>query len=170
MSDLLMELQEEQKEVINGLPYLSLQLSPAQSIAVQLRFVRETLVLASEKITQMPNVHPCLMGLIEQRSNVFWVMDLAQMLGFEPLDSTSIETHIAILQTGGAFLGLGVFRIGRVLRLSDTDILLPEEIPQTKTSFMTSPFLRGWIPQSGLTDQDLYVLDTDKILADSLQF
>ena len=82
MVDLMIELQEEQSQAIAGLPYLSLQLSPEVKVAVQLKFVRETLVLTTNRFTQMPNVHPCLMGLVEHRSNVFWVLDLPQLLGF----------------------------------------------------------------------------------------
>jgi len=169
ISNLLVELHEERQETIDGLPHLSLQLSPEESVAVQLRFVRETVVLASERFTQMPNVHPCLMGLIEHRSNVFWVLDLAQLLGLSPLDSTAIETHIAILQIGGAFLGLGVYRIGRVVRFSETEILSLEKIPRTKAPIAITPFLRGWLPQSEGSDRDLYVLDADKIALNDLK-
>ena len=57
MVDLMIELQEEQSQAIAGLPYLSLQLSPEVKVAVQLKFVRETLVLTTNRFTQMPNVH-----------------------------------------------------------------------------------------------------------------
>ena len=61
MSSLTIELKEQQSQAIAGLPYLSLRLNPNVTVAVPLKNVRETLVLASDRFTQMPNVHPCLM-------------------------------------------------------------------------------------------------------------
>jgi len=165
MIDLMIELQEENIQTIAGLPYLSLQLDRNVTVAVQLKFVRETLVLATDRFTQMPNVHPCLMGLVEHRSNVFWVLDLPQLLGFTPLDSTAIETHIAVLQIGNEFLGLGIYRIGRVVRFAETDIVSPQDLPQTKTPAETVPFLRGWLIQSEGVNQNLYVLDAEAIVS-----
>jgi positive phototaxis protein PixI len=111
----------------------------------------------------MPNVHPCLMGLVEHRSNVFWVLDLPQLLGFTPIDSTAIESHIAILQIGGTFMGLGVYRVGRVVRFTEPEIVLPRESPNVKTPVELGPFLRGWVIQSEVVNDNLYVLDTEAI-------
>jgi positive phototaxis protein PixI len=163
MINWMIELNEEQAQVSAGLPYLSLQLDLHTTVAVQLKFVRETLVLAVDRFMQMPNVHPCLMGLVEHRSNVFWVLDLPQLLGFTPLDYTSIETHIAILKIGGAFLGLGVHRIGRVIRFTETEIISPQDLPQKKIPIETVPFLRGWLAQSEGVNTDLYILDAEAI-------
>jgi positive phototaxis protein PixI len=161
--DLMIELQEEQTQAIAGLPYLSLRLNPNVTVATQLKFVRETLVLTNDRFTQMPNVHPCLMGLVEHRSNVFWVLDLPQLLGFTPLDSNAIEIHIAILQIGGAFLGLGVYRIGRVVRFAETEIISPQDSPQTEIPVELVPFLRGWLAQAEDVNKNLYVLDAEAI-------
>ncbi|PZV12274.1 MAG: hypothetical protein DCF20_18010 [Pseudanabaena sp.] len=163
MSKLTIELLEEKSQAIAGLPHLSLQLERNVTAAVQLKLVRETLVLDADRFTQMPNVHPCLIGLVEHRSNVFWVLDLPQFLGFAPLESNAIDTHIAILQIGGAFLGLGVYRIGRVLRFNETEIVSPLEFPQTKIPIEAVPFLRGWLPNAEGVGKNLYVLDAEAI-------
>ncbi len=163
MRNFTIELREEQTQAIVGLPYLSLQLEHDVTAAVPLKNVRETFVLASDRFTQMPNVHPCLMGLVEHRSNVFWVLDLPQLLGFTGLDSTAIETHIAVLQIGGSFLGLGVYRIGRVIRFAETEIVSPQDSPKTKIPVEIVPFLRGWLTQSEGTHPNLYVLDAEAI-------
>ncbi|MCY7331921.1 MAG: CheW domain-containing protein [Pseudanabaena sp. CAN_BIN31] len=163
MSNLTIELREEQSQAIAGLPYLSLQLERDLTVAVPLKNVRETLVLASDRFTQMPNVHPCLMGLVEHRSNVFWVLDLPQLLGFTPLEANAIETHIAILQIGDAFLGLGIYRTGRVIRFAETEIRSPQDSPMTKIPVEIVPFLRGWLTQPEGTHPNLYVLDAEAI-------
>jgi twitching motility protein PilI len=162
MSSLTVELLEEQTQAIAGLPYLSLSLNRDVIVAVQLKFVRETLVLDSGRFTQMPNVHSALMGLIEHRSNIFWVLDLPQFLGFAPLDSTAIETPIAILKIRDAFLGLGVHQIGRVFRFNEADIVSPQEVSKPKIPIEIVPFLRGWVAQK---ESNLYVLDAEAIIS-----
>ncbi len=161
MESLTIELREEQSQAILGLPYLSLELGGDVTAAVQLRFVRETLVLDSDRFTQMPNVHPCLLGLVEHRSNVFWVLDLPQLLGFTALDSTAIETHIAVLQIGGSFLGLGLERIGRVLRFGEAEIVSSDSLINIPSEI--EPFLRGGVLQSEAIGNHLYVLDAEAI-------
>lgn len=161
MSSLTVELLEEQTQAIAGLPYLSLRLSRDVVVAVQLKFVRETLVLDAGRFTQIPNVHSALMGLIEHRSNIFWVLDLPQFLGFVPLDSTAIETPIAILKIRDAFLGLGVHQIGRVLRFNEAEIVSPQEAPKLRTPIEIVPFLRGLVAQD---ESNLYVLDAEAIV------
>ena len=163
MVNLTIELEKVQPQAIAGLPYLSLQLERDLTVAVPLKNVRETFVLASDRFTQMPNVHPCLMGLIEHRSNVFWVLDLPQLLGFNPLGANAIETHIAVLQIGGSFLGLGVDRIGRVIRFAETEIVSLRDAPKAKISAEIVPFLVGLVAQPEGINQNLYVLDAEAI-------
>jgi len=166
--NLTIELKEEQTQAIAGLTYLGLQLGQNLSVAIQLEVVRETLVLDSDRFTQMPNVHSCLMGLIEHRSNVFWVLDLPQLLGLTPLDFTAMEAHIAVLKIGESFLGLGVYRIGRVFRFSETEIVSPLDLPVTQIPSETIPFLRGWIAQPQGMNNNLYLLDAEAIASADL--
>ncbi|PZU98388.1 MAG: chemotaxis protein CheW [Pseudanabaena sp.] len=159
MNSLQVELYQESSQTVVGFPYLSLQLEPNVTVALKLSYVRETLTLAADHFTQMPNVHPCLMGLIEHRSSVFWVLDLPQLLGFAPIDSTVIETHIAVLQIANMFLGLGVYRIGRVKRIIDAEIRSPvgRELPSAIT-----PFLQGLVEEE-IDQEKVYVLDVEAI-------
>jgi len=164
MANLTIELQEQQQKAIAGLPYLSMQLDRDVTVTVPLKFIRETLVLASDRFTQMPNVHPCLMGLIEHRSNIFWVLDLPQLLGFSPIDSTAIDIHMAILQTTNMFLGLAVYRIGNVKRIMDTDIRSPviQDLPKA-----IMPFLQGSLENE---TEKIYVLNTEMLTKLNLNF
>jgi twitching motility protein PilI len=69
----------------------------------------------------------------------------------------------AFIEVLRAFLGLGVARIGRVLRFTEPEIVSPIQLPQIKLPSETMPFLRGWIAQpQGLTN-NLYLLDAEAI-------
>lgn len=162
MEKQLIELQEDQLKTSTGLSYLALRLNHNLNVALPLGAVRETLVLASERFTQMPNTHPCLMGLIEHRSNVFWVLDLPQLLGLPSLDSTAIETHIAILQMGKLLLGLGVYRIGQVVRFTETEILPLQGLSTINIPDEAKAFLYGVVRTEGRNSY-LYLLDTQAI-------
>jgi twitching motility protein PilI len=158
----VIELQEDQSLVVAGLPYLSLLLDSEITVAIELKSIRETLVLASERFTQMPNVHPCLIGLAEHRSHVFWVLDLPQLLGLTPIDFTAIETHVAILQIADMFLGLGVYRIGRVQRIAETDIATfsNQDLPAS-----AMPFIQGFVTdRTEGSEKKLYMLNTNAII------
>ncbi|WP_190315939.1 chemotaxis protein CheW [Pseudanabaena sp. UWO310] len=162
MSNLTIELREEKSQAIAGLPYLSLYVERNINVAVQLKFIRETLTLGGDRFTQMPNVHSCLIGLVEHRSNVFWVLDLPQLLGFESLDSTTVEKHIAVLQIADMFLGLAVYSVSRVLRFTETDIVSPLVLPNTKAALQTVPFLKGCVMAPD-GNNSIYVLDAEAI-------
>jgi len=102
------------------------------------------------------------MGLIEHRSNVFWVLDLPQLLGLPSLDSTAIETHIAILQMGKLLLGLGVYRIGQVVRFTETEILPLQGLSTINIPDEAKAFLYGVVRTEGRNSY-LYLLDTQAI-------
>jgi positive phototaxis protein PixI len=162
MADLTIELLETEVKEVVGLPYLCLQLESTVTVAVPLRFIQETLVMFADRFTQMPNVNPCLMGLVEHRSSIFWVFDLPQLLGFTSIDSTAVEYPLAILQTREGLLGMAVRSIGRIVRFADDLIRSPEgaDLP-----IAVVPFLRGWVAESDVVGADgaVYVLDTEAI-------
>jgi twitching motility protein PilI len=123
------ELNEGYISPVKNFPYLSLELDPQTLIFVELQYVRETLVLPVERVTQMPNVHPCLIGLVEHRSYIFWVVDLPQLFASEAIDTSKINLHVAVLEIGNIFLGLGVYRIGKVQNIEQERILAIERSP-----------------------------------------
>lgn len=152
------ELKSTQVLEPTGLAYLSLQLHRQLTIALPLTSVQETLVVAATRLTLMPNVQPYLMGLLEHRSQVFWVLDLLQLLGFDPIDAASLDYPLAILRYPQGLLGLAVDRIGRVIRLPEEAIASPltEPLPAAMV-----PYLRGVVRQT----PPLYVLDLDALVA-----
>jgi positive phototaxis protein PixI len=158
MSELAIELLETKVKEVVGLPYLCLELEPKITVAVQLRFIQETLVTLADRFTQMPNVSAHFMGLIEHRNSIFWVLDLPQLLGFAALDSSLVEYPMAVMQVQGALLGMAVQKIGRIVRFSEDDLRSPQE---SDLPSAVIPFLKGWVPQ---LEGELYVLDAEAIV------
>jgi len=157
MPNQLIELSQVRVSEVSGSPYLRLQLEPHVSVAIDLPLVQETFVAEANRVTLMPNVHPCLIGLIEHRSSIFWTLDLPQLLGFTPLDSATVDYNIAVLRVRGELLGVAIRRIGRVIRFTDEAIRSPldQNLPATLI-----PFLRGILPSP---EGKIYVLDAESI-------
>lgn len=157
MANSVVELSKVKVAEVSGAKYLTLQLEPDFLVAVQLSLVQETFVAIGDRLTLIPNVAPCLIGLIEHRSSIFWTLDLPQLMGLAPLDSATIDYNIVILKVRGKLLGLATRQIGQVLQFTDEAIRSPltENLP-----IKIIPFLRGILFEA---DRKIYILDAEAI-------
>lgn len=65
----------------------------------------------------MPNLPSCVLGLLNQRSRIFWLVDLPAMLNLEPLDPRSQNYMVAIIWFENTPLALAVPEVRGVIRL-----------------------------------------------------
>ncbi|HIK37037.1 MAG: chemotaxis protein CheW [Geminocystis sp.] len=142
------------------------------SVLVEITQIDESLLVEAEKITPIPQMPPHVMGLINSRQRVFFVVDLPQFLGFEPLPHNSRRYHILVAEkTAGGhnplFLGLAVNRIEGVTRILPEDSLSSEESEKAQQTTETTKhqllalYIHSWqkCPQGRLP-----VLNVDQIL------
>ena len=131
-------------KLIKGEQFLRIQLTSELTIALALSWVEESLLLPSHLITPIPNMPPSVMGLMSSKDQVFWAVNLAQLLELpiaiepsqhyevvviravstqsDPLsDSESLNTNT----DGNLYLGLIVPKIRSSIRLSKEDIISP---------------------------------------------
>ncbi len=138
--------------------------SETRLIALDTETVQEVLVIPSHRLTVMPNMASPVMGLLNHRSRVIWVVDLPQLLGLAPLNPRSPERHLAILQAGGISLGLAIAEVKGIIRFSPEDIASPLEhhLPAEMT-----PYLQGCVRQEAATptQRPLLILDAEAIAA-----
>jgi len=140
--------------------YLQVQLTTGISAAIpvnssgenQPHQLQEVLNLNLDRLTPMPNLPHWVMGLLNQRSRIFWVVDLAEFVGFAPLDKEEAPTACAIIQAQQRSLGFGVQKIGSILRLQS------EQIQSDFGNFSPhlQPHLRGCL---SLKNELLLILD-----------
>ena len=106
----------------------------------------------------MPN---CVLGLLNQSSRVFWVVDLAQMLDLKPLETDVQQYNIVIVRVGTIPLGLVVRDVKGVIRIIEDSIQSP--IGTVAPGLV--PYLRGCLlQQKGV----LLILDTPAIVNSSI--
>jgi len=149
------QLARSQQE--GGQAYLKLQLDPQTQAALPMDFAQEVLVVSAGRLTFMPNMPSCVIGLLNQRSRVFWTVDLPQMLDFQALPSDTQQYNIIIVRVGNLALALAVLTVKGVIRFGVEAI----ESPIGTVSVGLTPYLQGWIPQN---KEILLVLDPQAIL------
>lgn len=121
------------------------------------RQVQEAMTTAAARLTPMPNMPPALLGLLNRRSQVLWVADLALLLGLPVAYPNTQQYNLVLMQAGPVVLGLRVDQIDGILATPINNIQpLPAHVPPTLV-----PFLRGCVLQAS---EVLLVLDADALL------
>lgn len=142
-------------------PYLKLELSQQISAVLPMVNAREVLSIKRDRITIMPNMPDCIVGLLNQRSRIFWVIDLSQLLELSPVDRSCQEYNLVIIQTTRSSLGLIVSAIEGVTRFALEDI----QSPVGNVAFGLIPYLQGCVLQEIERETDiLLVLDAEAII------
>jgi len=174
LEKLLPELFSEQN--ISGDSYLRLQLNSQILALIDLNQVQESFVVPSREITTIPNVPEYVLGLMTSRSEVFFALDLAHLIGLSPEIINCRQYQVIVVQTSVAdelikdnaeqsdnpnFLGLVVNRILGVSRILDDDFeSLDGDIPD-----VLSHFVKGSIKQQ---DNKYLLLDIKSLIANKI--
>lgn len=146
------------KEQDLGNAYLKLQLDRQTVAALPMDYTQEVLVVSARRLTPIPNMPACVLGLLNQRSKIFWVVDLPQLLQLSVLDTYVQQYNIAIVRSREIPLGLAVQQVKGVMRFNADAIHSPVgTVPDNLI-----PYLQGCISQQ--TDSVL-VLDPVAIVS-----
>ena len=161
MNNSALTLKRRQAQTTIGETYLKVQLGLKTSAVLSTQHVQEALVLPAHQLTPMPNMPACMLGLINRRSRVLWVVDLAQILGLPHPETSSQQNSLVLLHVGSISLALLVKQIEGITGCA------PETI-QSPPGYVTSalvPYLRGCILQQ---QEILLVLDAEAIVQSPL--
>jgi positive phototaxis protein PixI len=143
-----------------GVPYLRVQLTAQQAALLPMDRTQEAISVSADRVTPVPNMPDCVLGLLNQRSHVFWAIDLAQLLGLTAQPSTAQQYNLAIIQSDGLPLGLVVPEVSGILRINTEDI----ESPIGAIAPELVPYLSGCYVQA---QETVWVLDPKAIVQSS---
>lgn len=119
--------------------------------------VLEAITLPAASMTPMPNMPPAMLGLINRRSQVLWVADLALLLGIPVAYPNSQQYSLVLLQMNQVLVGLRVQEINSILSLPPDQICpVPPHIAKGLVPFLRGCFLQG--------NEVLLVLSAEAIL------
>ncbi|MDG2991875.1 chemotaxis protein CheW [Candidatus Synechococcus calcipolaris G9] len=118
-------LDESGRSRRQGEAYLRLQLSDSLSAILPMQQTQEVLVVPSLRLTPMPNMPPPVIGLLNHRNRVVWVVDLPHLLDLPSLPMDMPQQTIAIVRVDQQPLALAVSQIRGVIRLMPDAIQSP---------------------------------------------
>ncbi|WP_404790355.1 chemotaxis protein CheW [Altericista sp. CCNU0014] len=152
----ILDAQTLQQKAV-GDPYLKVQLTLEQFAVLPMAQAQEAIAIPPSRVTPVPNMPACVLGLLNQKSRVIWVVNLAQLLGLESQSLNVQQYNLAIIRSGKTPLGLVVPEIRGVVRLVTEAMqpMLGEILPEL------TPYLRGGLIHERET---LWVLDVDAIV------
>jgi len=164
---------------VEGALFLKIQILPDIVVALSLSSIEEVTLVNVDDITLIPNMPEAAMGLINARGNVFWLIDLATMLGFRATPEYRQAYEMIMLRIapdssspmGGidsepkqsdGLIGLSVNHVQGSFRISSTDICpidesLPLNIPVSISHCVQFYILQGNTP--------LFILDTNALVS-----
>ncbi|HCF27880.1 MAG TPA: chemotaxis protein CheW [Cyanobacteria bacterium UBA11049] len=146
-----------QEEKSSSDSFLKFNLEQQTPCILAMAQVQEVLIVASRRITPMPNMPECVLGLVNRRNRVLWVIDLALMLSLQPLGTNAQQYNLIIIQAKQITLGLLVQEVKGVTHFAS-------ELIQAPTELVTSaliPYLSGCIVEE---QEVLLVLSAEAIV------
>lgn len=143
-----------------GDAYLKFRLDLHTPAVLLMKQVQEVIVLPANRLTPMPNMPACVMGLMNRRSRILWVIDLPQLLGLQYSYFYTQQYNLVILRTGTIALGALVQRVEGMVWLPKEQVLAPtNHVPSHLVAY-----LRGCVLQER---EITLVLDAEAILQSS---
>lgn len=104
----------------------------------------------------MPNMHPAMLGLMNRRSRVLWVVDLSRLIGLPYLDSMTQHYSLILIQVGRVALGLAIHKLEGMTWFGSDSV----KSPVGHVAPELIPYLRGCV----LENQEItMVLDVEAI-------
>lgn len=143
-----------------GDAYLKFQLAPRVPAVIAARSVEEATVLPVSDVTAIPNMPPCMLGLVNRRNRVIWIANLVRLLGMPVMDRPRAQYSMVIVKAGSS-LGLMVDEIEGIVHLNAA-ALSP---PPAQVNPILVPYLRACAVQD---DQIVLVLDAEAVLQSSV--
>lgn len=144
-----------------GEGYLQFKLNRSTTAVLLVNFTEEVVVLPLAAITSIPNTSELILGLMNWRNRIIWVVDLPKILGLES-QSQMRQCNIIVIRHEGETIGLMVPEIKGTVRFDSGTI----QSAQNQASDII-PYLNGCIADE---DELNLVLNIQAILKTSFLY
>jgi len=121
--------------------YCRLRVSSLLRIAIPVAYVDEVVQLQSQEISPIPGVHPCLLGVTNQRGSLLWVLHLESFLGIQPMPLASpiIAISLRLARSDGEIRRLAcvVMGVEEIVSLDTQKLFpVPDKLPPRSRSLL----------------------------------
>lgn len=101
----------------------------SQSLLLAMDCVQEVLSLSVQRLSPMPAMPAPVLGLMNRGNRIFWLVDLALLMGLSRLEPNRQQHNVLILRAGASALGLAVSEVQPMIWIADeqfqSDFALP---------------------------------------------
>lgn len=138
--------------------YVRFQVEFQTSAVLSMEYVQEVIIVPVDRITPIPNMPECVIGLLNRRNRVLWVIDLAQLLNLQPVDTNVQQYHIIIIRVGQVPLALIVQEVKGVTRFMPDCIQSSVALDASNIT----PYINGYILEQ---QETLLVMNAEAIVS-----
>jgi positive phototaxis protein PixI len=102
------------------LQFIEFQIDDWTTAAFEAAVVHEVLSIKAQNVVPVPNMPSSIFGLMSRRDRIYWVVDLAMMMGLQPLSNESDEYEIMILNVRNLLLAVAVPKVKGMITVSSS--------------------------------------------------
>ncbi|MEB3295125.1 MAG: chemotaxis protein CheW [Synechococcales bacterium] len=146
-----------QKSAINlTTGYLNLQFAHRVRALIPIAAVQEVIALPTHRLTAIPHQPAPILGLMNRRSQLLWVADLAYLLGIGRVEELRNTLNAVVIRSGHLTIGCAVAEVNGMIPVPAEKIQPP--VPQLPPGVL--PYLEGC---TVLDEELLLVINPDAI-------
>ncbi|NET60453.1 MAG: hypothetical protein F6K47_31240 [Symploca sp. SIO2E6] len=141
--------------------FLSFSLTPEVEAMLPSQQLATILSLDPTTIVPIPDMPAAVVGVSLWQGQVLWLVDLAYLLGFEPLltpEYHQSKRSVLRVTSPGKTLGLLVHQVGQLMRFKTQQI----QPPTTMITSTTGQYIKGTV--RNYQDETLLIVDVEAIL------
>lgn len=128
--------------------YFYIQIHPATGLLIPLEHTAGVITLTSEQICPIPGIPPAILGVINQRGSLLWVLELSDLLGQDPSSRSLSKYNLNLIVLTASAAATGeqeTPQVGCVVSLLKEIVFLnPEQFKPVPADFpISGSFLSG---------------------------
>lgn len=161
--------EEAGKKTKNLQKFLQFQLGKDGGLLLA-QIVREIITIPEKEILPVPQMPECVMGVYSWRSEMLWMIDLENLLGYQSpflYSSENLSLMTMILELEGQFLGLVVQNVNDIIEY-DLEEMLERQLRESQGpspeifSAELLPFIQGHFTNQ-MNNQMILLLSAESI-------
>ncbi len=142
--------------------FISIEVTKTLQVILSTRELDEVITLEHRKILQIPGMPTVVAGVFQWQGEIIWLIDLAYLMGFEPLLSTGYyqqKLRVVKVKFRDSYLALLVEKVGNLIDIESKDISVAKT---QKTNSLVEKFIQGTCTNSA--GEKKMILDIEAII------
>jgi len=143
--------------------YLKFAIDPHTIGLLESEFTQEVLTVKAAHVMPVPNKPSCILGILSRHRRVYWAIDLAMLLGLQPLNQTMQLYEVILTSVQELAIALIVPSITGIVHLPSNHF--EHDISSIPTTL--KPYLKGYIHERERKEIS-YLLQAESILRSTI--